>query len=265
VNNGGRLDGKIAIITGAASGIGKATARRVAAEGARTVVADVNGSGANQVADAITAAGGEAIAVEVNLGDNDAVRAMVEAAVTAYGGLDILHNNAAATRLAATADLPVSAADPAVWDMTMQVNLRGALVAIQAAVPHMISRGGGSVINTASGSGLAGDLRNPAYGASKAALVSLTRYVAAEFGKQGVRCNAISPGFILIPEKPGRDAVASTMLRHALTPRLGSPDDIAALVVFLASDESAFITGQNICVDGGMLAHQPYLADFRGE
>ncbi len=258
-----RLDSKIAIITGAASGIGRATARRVAAEGARTVVADLNGAGAKLLADEISAAGGEATAVQADLGDNDSARAMVEAAVTAYGGLDILHNNAAATRLAATEDRPVSAADPAVWDETMRVNLRGALVAIQAAVPHMIARGGGSVINTASGAGLTGDLRNPAYGASKAALISLTRYVATEFGKQGIRCNAISPGFIVIPEKAGRKAVEATMLRHHLTPRLGRPEDIAALVVFLASDESAFITGQNICVDGGLLAHQPFLADFR--
>jgi NAD(P)-dependent dehydrogenase (short-subunit alcohol dehydrogenase family) len=259
----GRLDGKIAIITGAASGIGRATARRMAAEGARTVVADLNAEGAKQVAGEIGAAGGEATAVHVDLGEADSVRAMVRAAVSAYGGLDILHNNAAATHPAATADLPVGAADPAVWDETMRVNLRGAMVAIQAAVPHMIARGGGSVINTSSGSGLAGDLRNPAYGASKAALISLTRYVATEFGKQGIRCNAISPGFIVIGSKPGREAVHATMLRHALTPRLGRPEDIAALVVFLASDESAFITGQNICVDGGMLAHQPFVADFR--
>ena len=261
----GRLDGKIAIITGAASGIGRVTAERVAAEGARTVVADLNAAGARDVAAKIAAAGGQAIAVPVDLGDTDSVRAMVDTAVAAYGGLDILHNNAAATALAATRDLPVSEADPAVWDETMRVNLRGTMVAIQAAVPHLIARGGGSVINTASGAGLAGDVRPPAYGASKAALVSLTRYVATEFGRQGVRCNAISPGFIIIPEKPGREAVHATMLRHQLTPRLGRPEDIAALVVFLASDESAFITGQNICVDGGALAHQPFLADFRGD
>ena len=259
----GRLDGKIAIITGAASGIGEATARRVAAEGARTVVADLDAAGAKRVAGEIADAGGDSTAVQVDLGDPESVRAMVRTAVASYGGLDILHNNAAATRLAATRDLPVSAADPGVWDETMRVNLRGAMVAIQAGVPHMIARGGGSVINTASGAGLTGDLRNPAYGASKAAVVSLTRYVATEFGKQGIRCNAISPGFIVIPGKPGRDAVAETMLRHHLTPRLGAPDDVAALVVFLASDESEFITGQNICVDGGLLAHQPFVADFR--
>ena len=260
-----RLEGKVAVITGAASGIGKATARRVAAEGARTVVADVNSAGAKEVTDAIVAAGGRAIAVPVDLGDSESVRAMIEAAVTAYGGLDILHNNGAATHLAATADLPVGQADPAVWDEMMRVNLRGALVAIQAAAPHMIARGGGSIVNTASGSGLSGDRRNAAYGASKAALLSLTRYAATEFGKQGIRCNAISPGFIVIPEKAGtgREAAEPIMLRHHLTPRLGHPDDVAAVVVFLASDEAAFITGQNICVDGGLLAHQPYVADFR--
>ena len=260
----GRLDGKIAIVTGAASGIGKVTAQRMAAEGARTVVADINADGAEAVAAMIAAGGGEAIAVQADLGDPGSVRAMIGAAVTGYGGLDILHNNAAATHLAATRDVPVSAADPDVWDETMRVNLRGTMLAIQAAAPHLIARGGGSIINTASGSGLTGDLRNPAYGASKAALINLTRYVATEYGKQGVRCNAISPGFIVIGEKPGREAVHATMLRHALTPRLGQPGDVAALVVFLASDESAFITGQNICVDGGSLAHQPFVADFRG-
>ena len=191
---------------------------------------------------------------------------MVEAAVTAYGGLDILHNNAAATRLAATEDRPVSAADPAVWDH----DHAGGTCGYPGGHPgrgaaHDRARRWLGRINTASGSALAGDLGHPAYGASKSALITLTMYVATEFGKQGVRCNAISPGFIPIPEKPGRDAVTATMLRHALTPRVGVPEDIAALVVFLASDESAFITGQNISVDGGLLAHQPYVADFRGD
>jgi NAD(P)-dependent dehydrogenase (short-subunit alcohol dehydrogenase family) len=260
-----KLNGKIAVITGAASGIGKVTALRVAAEGARTVVADLNAAGAKEVAEAVTADGGQAVAVEVDLGDVDSVRAMIQATVSAYGGVDILHNNAAATQLAATADVGVGAADPAVWDTTMRVNLRGTLVAIQAAVPHMIARGGGSVINMSSGSALAGDVSHPAYASSKAAIVTLTQYAATEFGKQGVRCNAITPGFIVIPEKPGRDELNAKMLRHHLTPRLGTPEDIAALVVFLASDESGFITGQNICVDGGARAHQPYVADFRGD
>ncbi|MFJ4790154.1 SDR family NAD(P)-dependent oxidoreductase [Streptomyces sp. NPDC088794] len=261
----GRLDDKIAIVTGAASGIGAATARRLAAEGAHTVVADLNLDGAKAVTEEIRAAGGSATAVPVDLGDIDSVRAMVATAVETYGGLDVLHNNAAATHLAARQDLTVLEADPAVWDDTMRINLRGTMVAIQAAVPHMIARGAGSIINTSSGAGLAGDLRNPAYGASKAALINLTQYVATQYGKQGVRCNAIAPGFIVTLASAGlaHGAIREKMLRHHLTPRLGRPEDVASAVVFLASDESAFITGHTLRVDGGLLSHQPYVADLR--
>ena len=262
-----RLQDKVAVITGAASGIGAATAERVAAEGARTVVADINKDGAVSVVEKIISSGGTAMAVRVDLGDADSVRAMIESTVREYGGIDVLHNNAAATHLAARLDLPVAEADPAVWDDTMRINLRGTMIAIQAAVPHMIAVGGGSIINTSSGAGLAGDLRNPAYGASKAALINLTQYVATQYGKQGVRCNAIAPGFIVTRASSSSSygAMQETMLRHHLTPRLGTPEDIAAAVVFLASDEAAFITGQTLRVDGGLLAHQPYVADMRQE
>ncbi|MBG0857115.1 glucose 1-dehydrogenase [Streptomyces spinoverrucosus] len=261
----GRLEEKVAIVTGAASGIGAATARRLAAEGAHTVVADLDPDGAKAVTEEIRAAGGSATAVGFDLGDVDSVRALVAAAVETYGGLDILHNNAAATHLAARQDLAVVDADPAVWDDTMRINLRGTMVAVQAAVPHMIARGGGSIINTSSGSGLAGDLRNPAYGASKAALLNLTQYVATQYGKQGIRCNAVAPGFIVTPASAGsaHGAIREAMLRHHLTPRLGRPEDVASAVVFLASDESSFITGHTLRVDGGLLAHQPYVADLR--
>ncbi|MGP3924631.1 SDR family NAD(P)-dependent oxidoreductase [Streptomyces sp. 8N616] len=259
------LEGKIAVITGGASGIGAATARRVAAEGARTVVADLNLRGAEDVARLIGEAGGEATALYADLGDIASVRAMVQTTVDSYGGLDILHNNAAATRLAARSDLPILNADPHVWDQTMRINLRGTMVATQAAIPHMIARGGGSIINTSSVSGLAGDLGNPAYGASKAAVISLTQSTATQYGKQGVRCNAITPGYVSTPavDTAVRGAVREVMLRHSLTPRLGTPEDIAAAVVFLASDEAANITGQVLGIDGGLLAHQPYVADLR--
>ena len=261
----GSLDGKIAIITGAARGIGAATAERVAAEGAHTAVADLDIEGARRVAAKIEAAGGSAMAVAVDLGDIESVRLMVDTVVRAFGGLDILHNNAAATHLAARKDLAVVEADPAVWDETMRINLRGTMVAIQAAVPHMIARGGGSIIITSSGAALSGDLSHPAYGASKAALNNLAQYVATQYGKQGVRCNAVAPGFIVTDASEGSayGAIRDTMLRHHLTPRLGRPEDIAAAVVFLASDESAFITGQTLSVDGGMHAHAPYVADMR--
>lgn len=259
------LDGKTAIVTGAARGIGAASALRLAAEGAHTAVADLDLEGARRVAGKITAAGGSAVAVEVDLGDVESVRRMVDTVVNEFGGLDILHNNAAATQLAARFDLPVADADPAVWDATMRINLRGTMVAIQAAIPHLLARGGGSIVITSSGSGSSGDLSHPAYGASKAALNSLTQYVATQHGKQGVRCNAIAPGFIVTEASDGSayGEVRETMLRHHLTPRLGRPEDVAAAVVFLASDESAFITGQTICVDGGLLAHAPYVADLR--
>ncbi|MGP3951422.1 SDR family NAD(P)-dependent oxidoreductase [Streptomyces sp. 7N604] len=259
------LEGKIAVITGGASGIGAATARRVAAEGAQTVVADLNLRGAEDVARFIREAGGDATALYADLGDIASVRAMVQTTVDSYGGLDILHNNAAATRLAARSDLPILNADPHVWDQTMRINLRGTMVATQAAIPHMIARGGGSIINTSSVSGLAGDLGNPAYGASKAAVISLTQSTATQYGKQGVRCNAITPGYVSTPavDTAVRGAVREVMLRHSLTPRLGTPEDIAAAVVFLASDEAANITGQVLGIDGGLLAHQPYVADLR--
>ncbi|MFJ9705774.1 SDR family NAD(P)-dependent oxidoreductase [Streptomyces sp. NPDC101234] len=259
-----KLNDKTAIITGAASGIGAATALRVAREGARTVVADINLEGAEKITQAIREAGGEAIAVRVDLADSDSVRAAVRSAVDAFGRLDVLHNNAAATHLSARFDLPVLEADPEIWDQTMAINVRGTMVATQAALPHLIETGG-CVINTVSDSGLVGDVSNPAYGASKAAVIALTQYTATQYGKDGVRANAISPGFVATPATAGstHGGITDVMLRHALTPRLGLPEDIAGAVVFLASEDATYITGQVLQVDGGLLAHQPYVADMR--
>ena len=261
----GLLDGKIAVVTGAARGIGAASALRLAAEGAQVAVADLNLAGAKDVVSQILDAKGTAVAVELDLGDIESVRSMIDTVVRDFGGIDVLHNNAAATHLAARKDPPILEADPAVWDETMRINVRGTMVAIQATVPHMIERGGGSIVITSSGSGLSGDLSHPAYGASKAALNNLTYYVATQYGKQGVRCNAIAPGFIVTEASDGSayGEIRETMLRHHLTPRLGKPEDVAAAVAFLASDESAFITGQTLCVDGGLLAHAPYVAEMR--
>ena len=261
----GLLDGRIAVVTGAARGIGAASALRLAAEGAHVAVADLNLAGAKDVVSQILDAKGSAVAVELDLGDIESVRSMIDTVVRGFGGIDVLHNNAAATHLAARKDPPILEADPAVWDETMRINVRGTMVAIQAAVPHMIERGGGSIVITSSGSGLSGDLTHPAYGASKAALNNLTCYVATQYGKQGVRCNAIAPGFIVTEASDGSayGEIRETMLRHHLTPRLGKPEDVAAAVAFLASDESAFITGQTLCVDGGLLAHAPYVAEMR--
>jgi NAD(P)-dependent dehydrogenase (short-subunit alcohol dehydrogenase family) len=263
----GRVQGRLALVTGAAGGIGVACARALAREGASVALADVDLAAAQREADAIVAVGGHAIAIAVDLGDEASVIAMVDAAVERLGGLDILHNNAADTRLSGTRDMPVERVDTQVWDAILRVNLRGTMIASRAAIPHLRRRGG-AIVNTSSGAALAGGLSHSAYSASKAALHSLTQSIATQHGKEGIRCNAIAPGLIVTPAT--RDTYAGSelgavMLRHHLTPRLGRPEDIAAAVVFLASDEAAFITGQVICVDGGLLAHQPYVADFAGK
>lgn len=259
------LDGKVAVVTGAASGIGRDCVRALARAGAAVVVADVNFHGAQTVAAAIIAEGGQAEPVAVDLGDTDQIAAMIERTVSLFGRLDILHNNAAATQLASTRDLNVADMDLQVWSQTLRINLTGAMVATKCALPHLIAAGESSIVNTSSGAALAGDIGHTAYGVSKAGINALTLYTAAQYGKAGVRCNAIAPGLVVTPatEDTYAGPMGEFMLRHHLTPRLGQPLDIAALVVFLCSAQAGFITGQVISVDGGLNAHQPYAADVQ--
>uniref|UniRef100_UPI00047637BD SDR family NAD(P)-dependent oxidoreductase n=1 Tax=Ideonella sp. B508-1 TaxID=137716 RepID=UPI00047637BD len=150
----------------------------------------------------------------------------------------------------------------------IRINLRGTMVACPSAIPHLRRSGGGSIVNTSSDAALAGALSHTAYSASKAAINSLTQNVATQHGQDNIRCNAVSPGLIVTPATRGAyvdSSLGRVMLRHQLSPRFGAPEDIAAAVVFLASDEAGFITGQVLCVDGGALAHQPYVADFGKE
>jgi NAD(P)-dependent dehydrogenase (short-subunit alcohol dehydrogenase family) len=259
----GRLDQKVAIVTGAASGIGRASAMRMAAEGARVVVADRNGEGAEAVTEEITSAGGTAIASTTDIGEEGQIEAMIAAAVDTYGRLDVLHNNAALTDASAHAqDMTVADLDADVWDRSMAINARGTMLACKHAVGHMVAGGGGSIINTASNQALSGDLSQTAYGAAKGAVVTLTMSVATAFGKQGVRCNCISPGAIRTPSLLNAcpPEILEVIEQSNLAPRLGLPDDIANLALFLASDESEFITGQVIRCDGGQLSHLPHYA-----
>jgi NAD(P)-dependent dehydrogenase (short-subunit alcohol dehydrogenase family) len=260
-----RLTDKVAIVTGAASGIGLATARRLAEEGAKVMLADINVEGAAEQANKLVLEGMAASSTRVDLGDEDSIRQMIEQAVAVFGGLDILFNNAAATHLSSHFDAPVESMDTKVWDDTMRINLRGTMLATKYALEHMVRRGGGSIVNTSSGSAQAGASGYSAYAVSKAGIENLTRYVAAQHGKQGIRCNAVAPGLIVTPATAGTYAgpAGDMMLSHHLTPRLGDVVDIANAVVFLASEEAGFITGQVINVDGGLLSHQPYLADER--
>ena len=257
-----RLAGKVAIVTGGGGGIGSAVARRLVAEGARVAVADIFEESARRAAEPL---GDAAIAVAFDAASADSVKALVEQTVAHFGKLDILHNNAAMTDPAKSAqdttatDIPLG-----IWQEILDVNLTGYLLGCRYAIPHMIANGGGSIVNTASNSGTAGDLARIAYGSTKGAIITLTRYVATQHGSQNIRCNSIAPGVVLTEALdktvPG---LKDIIKRHILTPEFGTPDDIAALVAFLASDESRYITGENISISGGGLIHQPHYADLK--
>lgn len=259
-----RLADKVAVVTGGASGIGAQTAVVLAREGAAVVVADINLEGALQQAEALRAQGARAVGVYVDLGDEHALRGMLSSAVSTFGGLDVLVNNAANTHLSSTSDGPIETMDFAVWDELMRVNLRGTAMAIQQAIPLLRSRGGGAIVNVSSGAARLGAESYTAYGVGKAAIIALTQYTATQHGKEGIRCNAIAPGLVVTPAT-GSDFAegrwGQMMLRHHLTPRLGTPDDMANAILWLACEESGFVTGQCINVDGGLQAHQPYWAD----
>jgi NAD(P)-dependent dehydrogenase (short-subunit alcohol dehydrogenase family) len=255
-----RLEGKVAIITGGAGGIGSASAERFVREGAKVVVADLFEDRAHAVARSI---GPNAVGMFYDAGDEAAIEAAVAETVKRFGRLDIMFNNAAVTDLATQAqDTNATEIPLAVWDKTMNVNVRGILVGCRFAIPHMVAAGGGSIINTASDAGMAGDNVRVAYGTSKGAVITLTQYLAVQHGRFGIRANAIAPGVILTEQMKKLPELAAAIKRHVVTPRLGEPADIAALAAFLAADESAYITGQTIRCDGGHLSHQPQMADM---
>jgi len=262
----GRLTGKVAVVTGAnmvdeGVGIGGATALLMAREGAKVMVADILDEPVERLAAQIRSQGGVAVACHTDLRREGDIAALIETAIRTFGKLDILHNNAAAIP---RADADIVTMDPSVWDMVMEVNVRGTMLVCKYAIPHMIEGGGGTIVNTSSGSGLAGDLVRAAYGVSKAAINALTQYVATQYGKQGIRCNAVCPGGTQTPtfKASMTPELERMLLRHTLTRRICRPEDLANVVVFLASDDAAMITGEVIAVDGGLLAHLPFFADF---
>ena len=258
----GRLDQKVAIITGAANGIGAATASLLASEGAVVVVADIDAEGAKHHAETITSAGGTAMAVQVDIADHPSIRDMVATTVSAFGGIDILHNNASAMNLTPD-DVDILGIDLEVWDATIKTNLGGTMLCSREAIPHILKRGGGSIVNTASGQALGGDTGRTAYGTSKAAIIQLSRAIATQYGRDGLRCNTVCPGLTLSDRlKKKLDApTLERLLKHQLLTRPGQPEDIANLVLFLVSDAGSFITGQLISCDGGAHAHLPSYAE----
>jgi NAD(P)-dependent dehydrogenase (short-subunit alcohol dehydrogenase family) len=257
----GRFAGQVAIVTGGASGIGEATCRRLVAEGAQVVIADVNGEQAIALAAQL---GPQAIAHQFDASDVASVESLVSGTIKRFGRLDVLHNNAAISspEVHARDRNPIDITF-ATWDQVMAVNVRGYLAGCKYALPAMIAQGTGAIVNTASTGGFAGDITRMAYSVSKAAIIGLTRQIATHYGRQGIRCNAVAPGLVLTPGTRGAaPQVIEVMQRHLLVPEVGQPEDIAAVVCFLASNESRYINGQTYIADGGMLAHNPAMADL---
>jgi NAD(P)-dependent dehydrogenase (short-subunit alcohol dehydrogenase family) len=253
-----RLAGKVAIVTGGAGGIGAATAHELAREGAAVAVADIDEAKAAGVADDIRRTGARAIALGGDLAQEDMARHVVESTVAEFGRIDVLHNNAALTASDfLSRDTTVSEMSLEVWQRSLDVNLGSQLLMCKYTVPEMRKIGGGSIINMSSGAALSGDSTRLAYGVSKSAVHALTMYVATSEGKRGVRANTVVPGLILTDAVRAHlsEDIIGRLGRATLTPYLGQPNDVANLVVFLASEQSGYITGQMISIDGGMSAH----------
>ena len=247
-----RLAGKVAVITGGGSGIGRATAERFAREGARVVVADLLGDRAATVVERIAASGGEALAITADVTRAAQVTALADAALARYGQVDILINNAGRSLGDDLRDI-----DEETWDANFAIVLKSAYLCIRALVPQMIARGGGAIINIASINGLTG-IGEDAYGAAKAGMINLTQNIAVRYAPHGVRANCICPGTIRTPIWDGRLArnpsTFERLTKWYPLRRIGEPTDIANAALFLASDEASWITGAILPVDGGFMA-----------
>lgn len=256
------FSGKVAIVTGGAGGIGSVTAALLVERGARVAIADIDREAAARVAESI---GDSATAVAVNLEDESSIRDMVAATIDAFGRLDVLVNNAAllSPEIAAT-DHDILNMPTELWDRTFAVNCRGTMIATREALPHLLENRG-AIVNTVSNLALQGHLVQSAYSASKAAIIQMTRSVAATYGKDGVRCNAVAPGMTMTPALKAAfpEHIRQLVEDETLRDRLGEPEDIAEAIAFLASDAAANITGQVLVSDGGLASHVPGIAGFR--
>jgi NAD(P)-dependent dehydrogenase (short-subunit alcohol dehydrogenase family) len=250
----GKLENKVAIVTGAASGIGRATALLFAEEGAKVVAADWEREKGQRVAEEILDRGGDAVFVRTDVSSPHDVKQMVDQAVKTYGHLDIIFNNAGIEgHQAPTADCTLEN-----WDRVIDINLKGVFLGMKYAIPEMLKDGGGSIINNASVAGIVGFQNIPAYCASKGGVIQLTKTAALEYAKQGIRVNAICPGVILTPMVErflgGNEEAQRAFAAIEPVGRFGRPEEVAQLALFLASEDSSFCTGAPFVVDGGLVA-----------
>ena len=249
-----RLEGKVALITGGGSGIGRATALRFAEEGAHVVVVDWNPEGGQEAAQVVKSKGGEATFVWADVSENADAERMVNEAISTFGRLDILFNNAA---IQVFGTIPNTSEED--WCKVMDVNLKGVYLGCKYAIPHMVAQAGGSIINTSSALGLVGDPDMPAYGATKGGILAMTKAMAQAHGGDNIRVNSICPGDVSTPlveeyfdKQPDPEQARRQIASEYVLGRIARPEEIANVALFLASDESSFITGTYIVADGGL-------------
>ncbi|MDG2003886.1 MAG: SDR family NAD(P)-dependent oxidoreductase [Novosphingobium sp.] len=254
------LQGKAVVVTGAAGNLGSACARVIANEGARVLATDLGSSRLEAVEAEIRKDGGDVMVHPADLSSEAEIAGLMQAATEGLGGIDALVNVAALME-GIQNDRDLVDMDADYWDSALAVNLRGTMLACKHAIPAMIERGGGAVVTFGSTAGTRGDIGLFAYSATKAALASLARSIAATYGKQGIRANCLCPGNVWTAET--KDVMPADMLdmmqRTRLTPRMGLPEDIGNMAAFLISDRAEYVTGQTIMVDGGGTSHQPWV------
>lgn len=258
-----RLENKVAIVTGAGQGIGEAAAIKMAEEGAKVVVSDINEQTGNAVAERIRGAGGEAVFVAADVSNVDDVKALMASTKEAFGRLDVLHNNAGVHETNFTEQAQSFELDEAVWDKVVGINLKGVWMCSKYAAPLLAEDGGGAIVSAASIGGLIGYPMGSAYGPSKAGVVQLTRVMAIELAPQNIRVNCYAPGNVDTPmvqkyyesgPPEEQEMIKAQVVGTHLFKRLGRPEEVANLVVFLASDDSSMMTGSCVVIDLGTLA-----------